>query len=120
MVNSAFSPNESLRSVLAERARAASDTRLILDVAAGLLVILAIAIWHPRIWVAPLCMGATLAAYGAWGLADREIAERAAAADGRFARSLRILRGFAVVAGVLAAVVACFAILKIGLGEWKS
>jgi len=120
MVNSAFSPNESLRAVLAERARAASDTRLILDVAAGLLVVLALAIWHPRVWVAPLGMGVTLAAYGTWGLVDREMAERAALADGRLVRALRVLRGFALVAGVLAAVVACFAILKIGLGEWKS
>ena len=120
MVDTAFSPDESLRSILAERARAASDGRLILDVAAGLLVVLALAIWHPRVWVAPLSMGVTLAAYGAWGLVDREIAERAAVADSRLARVLRILRGFAAIAGVLAAVVACFAILKIGLGEWKS
>jgi hypothetical protein len=120
MVNSAFSPNESLRSILAERARAASDTRLILDVAAGLLVVLAIAIWHPRSWVVPLSMGSTLAAYGAWGLIDREIAERVAGADDRLLRALRVLRGFAVVAGVASACVACFAILGIGLGEWKS
>lgn len=120
MVNSAFSSDESLRSVLAERARAASDGRLILDVAAGLLVVLALAIWHPRAWVIPLSMGVTLAAYGAWGLVDREIAERAAAGNGRFVRALRILRGVALVVGVLAAVVACFAVLGIGLGEWKS
>lgn len=120
MVNTAFSPDENLRSILAERARAASDGRLILDVAAGLLVVLALAIWHPRVWVAPLSMGVTLVAYGAWGLVDREIAERAAAGDDRFVRALRVVRGFALVVGVLAAAVACFAILGIGLGEWKS
>jgi hypothetical protein len=120
MVNTAFSPDESLRSVLAERARAASDGRLIFDVAAGLLVVLAIGIWRPHAWIVPLNLGIALAAYGAWGLADREIAERAAAADLRLVRALRLFQGVTLVAGVLSAAVACFGILGIGLGKWKS
>jgi hypothetical protein len=120
MVDTAVSPDEGLAGVLAARARAASDTRLIVDVAAGLLVALAFVIWHPRAWVVPFSIGIALAAFGAWGIADREITERAASADRRLVRALRVLRGFAVVAGVLAAGVACFSILGIGLGNWIS
>ena len=120
MVDTAAPSDEGLAGVLAARARAASDGRLILDVAAGLLVALAIVIWHPRAWVVPCSIGITLAAFGAWGLADRELAERAAVADGRLVRTLRVLRGFAVLAGVVAAGVACFSILGIGLGNWIS
>lgn len=120
MVDTAAPPDEGLAGVLAARARAASDGRLILDVAAGLLVALAIVIWHPRAWVVPCSIGLTLAAYGAWGLADREIAERTNGADSRLVRALRVLRGVAVVVGVVGAGVACFSILGIGLGNWIS
>jgi hypothetical protein len=118
MVDSPVAHDEGFAAVLAGRARAASDGRLILDVAVGLLVVLATAIWHPRAWIIPLSIGSTLAAYGAWGLIDREIAERSA--GGGFVRALGILRGLVVVAGVLSAGVACFAILGFGLGKWKS
>lgn len=120
MMNAEFSHNESLSAVLAERARAASDGRLILDVAAGLLVVLAVAIWRPRAWIVPCSIGIALAAYGAWGLVDREIAEREATADIRLVRTLRILRAVAAVAGLFAAAIGCLAVLGIGLGKWKS
>jgi hypothetical protein len=120
MADSIPSPDEGLAGVLAARARAASDGRLILDVAVGLLVVLALAIWHPHGWIVPLNMGLTLAAFGAWGIADREITERALSGSRRFLRAFRALRGFAVVAGVLSATVACFALLGVALGEWKS
>lgn len=120
MADTAPAPDEGLAGVLAARARGASDGRLILDVAVGLLVALALAIWHPRVWVAPFGMGMALAAFGAWGLADREIAERTGAADSRAVRGFRALRIFAVVAGALAATVACFALLGIALGTWIS
>lgn len=121
MVNTAVPSDESLRVFLLARARAASDGRLILDVAVGLLVALALLIWHPRPWLAPFAMGSTLAAFGAWGLADRELAERAETAGPRGARALRMLRAVFAVAGGLAAVVACFALLALALGtSWKS
>ena len=121
MVNTAYPPDEGLSAFLTARARDASDGRLILDVAVGLLVALALLIWHPRAWLAPFAMGTTLAAFGAWGLADRELAERAETSGPHGARALRILRVVFAVAGGLAAVVACFALLTLALGtSWKS
>ena len=120
MVNSAVSPNESLAALLAGRARAASDGRLILDVAAGLLAALALAIWHPRVWLVPFNAAIVLAAFGAWGLTDREMAERAAAADGGVARALRILRAVSAIVGAASAAIACFAVLGLALGTWIS
>ena len=120
MVDSTAYPDEGLAGVLAARARAASDGRLILDIAIGLLIALAVAIWHPRAWVVLFSIGLTLAAFGAWGLSDREMTERAAVDDDRVAPALRILRGFAAIAGILAATIACFALLGIALGTWIS
>ena len=119
MVNSAVSPSESLASLLAGRARAASDGRLILDVAVGLLVALALAIWHPRVWLVPFNVAIVLAAFGAWGLADREMAERGAA-DGVVARALRVLRAVSAVVGAGSAAMACFTLLGLALGTWIS
>ncbi|MFI5233903.1 MAG: hypothetical protein ACHQSE_15520 [Gemmatimonadales bacterium] len=120
MVNTAVSPNESLAAVLSSRARAASDGRLILDIAVGLLVALAVTIWHPRGWIVPLNIGIAFAAFGAWGLADRELAERVGDPGDRLVRGLRVLRVLAAVVGGLAATVACFALLGLALGNWIS
>ncbi|MGH7653735.1 MAG: hypothetical protein ACREN6_03640 [Gemmatimonadaceae bacterium] len=120
MVNSALSPNESLAAVLVARARAASDGRLILDVAVGLLVALALAIWHPRVWIAPFSAAIVLAAFGAWGLTDRELTERSDGAGGRFVRTLRVLRAISAVVGLGSAAVACFAFFGLALGTWIS
>jgi hypothetical protein len=120
MVNTAPPPDEGLAGVLTSRARAASDLRLILDVAVGLLVALAAAIWHPRAWIVPVSIGLVLAAFGGWGIADRELAERVGETGGRSLGGLRFARGLAVIVGALGTIVACFAVLGLALGNWIS
>lgn len=120
MVNAANSPDEGLAEFLTTRARSASDGRLMLDVAVGLLAALALGIWHPRSWIVVFAMGIALASFGAWGLADREIAERTNAAHDRLTRPFRVLRGFALATGAVAAVVACVTLFGTVLGTWIS
>jgi hypothetical protein len=59
-----------------------------------------------------------LAAFGTWGIAEREIQERASATGSahRVVTALRVLQGISIAAGILAAVVAGFAVLGIALG----
>lgn len=120
VVNDALSSSESLVGLLVARARAASDGRLILDVAAGLLAALALAIWHPHLWLVPFNVAIVFAAFGAWGLTDRELSERAGVAAGNAVRVLRVLRALSAVVGAGSAIVACVALFGHVLGTWIS
>lgn len=73
MVNTAFRPDASLAEVLTARARAASDTRLALDFAGGFVFAASAYIWRPKGWFLVLSAAICFAAYGAWGIADREL-----------------------------------------------
>jgi hypothetical protein len=77
-------------------------------------------IWHPRAWIVPVSMGLVLAAFGGWGIADRELAERSGETRGRSLGGLRLVRGLAVLVGALGTIVACFAVLGLALGTWIS
>jgi methyltransferase (TIGR00027 family) len=120
VVNDALPPNESLAGLLVARARAASDGRLILDVASGLLAALALAIWHPRLWLVPFNVAIVFAAFGGWGLTDRELAERAGSADDSAVPVLRVLRVLSAVVGAGSAIVAGVALFGMALGTWMS
>lgn len=100
---------ESLPEFLAARARRASDARLALDVAAGVLAA-ALAAWlKPRGWIL-LCAGAAcVLAYGAWGISDRELRERDSVRSASRAKPvLRVSRAAAVVLGTIAALLLIF------------
>src|SRR5258705_7929275 len=109
--------NASLPAVLAARARAASDGRLALDVAGGLAAALGVAIWRPTAWQIVLGAAVGIAAFGTWGIAQREIDERTAAASAghRIVVVLRALQGISIAAGILAAALAGFFVLSVGL-----
>ena len=77
MVNSVLRPDVGLPELLAARARSASDTRLVLDVAGGLLASGVAVAWRPAAWFPMLSAALCFAAFGCWGIADRELAERA-------------------------------------------
>jgi hypothetical protein len=120
MMNPALRPDASLPEFLAARARAASDGRLVVDVIAGCCAALAVALWQPIGWITLLGAAVCLAAFGAWGIVDREIRERAEAPHAPLVRVLALVRILAAVVGALAAVTAMFAVLGVMLGTWIS
>lgn len=120
MIHSVPAADANLLDVLAARARAASDGRLVVDVIAGLAAALGFAAWHPHAWLIPFGASLCFAAFGAWGIADREILERASPAESRSVRALHLLQYLMVLAGALAAAVACFSLLALALGTWIS
>lgn len=65
-----------LDELLAARARAASDGRLVIDVIIGAALVGAALVWRPFAWVVMGSVGCCLLAFGAWGISDREIRER--------------------------------------------
>src|SRR5215207_3603857 len=86
-------PNDDLFHALTSRARATSDGRLVLAVILGLATTIVIALWRPPAWLILGCVGVGTAAFGAWGIADRELAERSVARD----VSVVMLRGVRIV-----------------------
>jgi hypothetical protein len=119
-MNPALRPDASLPDVLRARARAASDGRLILDVAAGSLASIAIAAWRPTGWMSVLGVSIALAAFGLWGILDRELRDRPRVPSSALVRTLLIARIGAASVGVSAAILALFAALGLALGTWIS
>ena len=112
-------PPENLLQFLASRARHASEGRLVADVGVGILAIVAVLYWHPWAWLPLLSAGSGLAAFGAWGILDREIGERMDASSVA-SRLLRVARSVVGAVGWLAFVVFILSAISLGLGEWKS
>ena len=120
MMNPALRPDASLVEFLAARARAASDGRLVVDVIAGCCGGLAAAVWRPIGWITLLGAAVSLAAFGAWGIVDREVRERADAPRALGVRVLSMARVAVAIVGALAAATAMFAVLGVMLGTWIS
>lgn len=120
MVKVMLPPDASLPDVLAARARAASDSRLVVDVIGGVLAVVALSVWRPWAWITLLGVATAFAAFGMWGIADRELQER----GDRGSRSLRITlnaaRVVAVIIGAIAVVGAMLTGLGAALGTWIS
>jgi len=120
-MNPALRPDATLAEFLVARARGASDGRLVADVLLGAATALGFAVWRPTGWLSIGAAALTLAAFGLWGIVDREVGDRAAAAGSRRAlRLLRVARAGAVIVGSCSAVVAVFAALAVALGTWIS
>jgi hypothetical protein len=120
MMNPALRPDVSLPEFLAARARAASDGRLVVDVIVGCCAALAVAVWRPAGWLVMLGVSVCLAAFGAWGIIDRELRERADVRGAGIVRVLSALRIATAASGALAAVATMFALLGIARGTWIS
>lgn len=112
--------NDGLFHVLAARARATSDGALVLAVIAGLTATIVVAIWRPAAWIVLGSIGVCAAAFGGWGIADRELVERAATGHPAAVTALRAVRLLALLAGVAAAIVAALRVLGVALGTWIS
>lgn len=100
--------------VLAARARHATDARLVADATIGTTVAAAVVGFRPALWV--LAMPAlVVAAYGAWGITDREVQGRA---PGTSRVALGVARATALAAGLVAALAFLFGALGALLGNW--
>ena len=112
--------SDDLFGALATRARSTSDGRLVLAVVGGLAMTLGISIWRPFGWLVIGSFGLCAAAFGAWGIADRELAERGAAAHRSSVAVLHLVRVGSVIVGSCAAIAAVLAVLGSALGTWIS
>jgi hypothetical protein len=86
----------------------------------GFLAALGVVAWRPVGWVGLTCAAVCLAAFGAWGIIDRELRERSGVPRTRVARSLGVLRIVVTVVGAVAAIATVFALLGVVLGTWIS
>jgi hypothetical protein len=101
--NRAVLDRGSLPELLADRARHASDRRLVLDAAVGLIAAASVAVLRPPLWIPFAALSLCIGAFGIWGILDRELGDLAA--GGPQPRALRLARGtVAIVGGVAAAI----------------
>src|SRR4051812_32971772 len=68
---------EILFDFLMMRARSSSDARLMIDAVSGFAVGAAAILWRGPGWYAIMAAGICFLCYGGWGIADRELRERA-------------------------------------------
>lgn len=106
----------SLPALLANRARQASDRRLVLDAAAGVLAATTVLIFRPPLWISLAPLAAAFAMFGVWGILDRELQEPHASPR----RLLRAARGTVLTVGTLAGVFGAITLFFATLGLWKS
>ena len=106
-----------LATVLVRRARSASDGRLVLDAAGGLIVAAVVLVLRPPAWPAIVSAAMCFLAFGVWGITDRTIREGDA---GTQARALHALRTAAVALGILGGLALGATTMALMLGTWIS
>jgi hypothetical protein len=104
------SPDAGLPEFIAFRARNTSDRRLVAYAILGVLSVTAVLVWRPMAWLLLLNVAACVAAFGLWGIADRELEGRDHAR--RVAGILSVLRFALAVIGACGLV----GVLLVGLG----
>ena len=97
-----------------------SDGTLVLAVIVGLSVAIVVAFLRVPAWLLLASIGVSAAAFGAWGITDRELSERTGAKGRTVVITLRGLRLVALLTGACAAMVAAFRVLGVALGTWIS
>lgn len=114
------SARDSLPGFLAQRARNASDGRLALDAAVGLVALAAAVVIASPVTVLLAAVGTCFFAFGLWGITDRELTERRGRI-GRFGGALLLAaRAVAAAIGVIGALGLIFGGLAVALGTWIS
>ena len=111
--------SDDLFGALADRARATSDGRLVLSVIGGLAATLGMSVWRPFGWLVIGSLSLCAASFGAWGITDRELAERRATSTASLV-VLRFVRAGSVVVGSCAVLLAALVMLGGALGTWIS
>jgi hypothetical protein len=122
MAESSPESEVNLSEFLSARARSVSDARLVLDAAVGLVVAVVALIWRPAGWYFIASAALCFAAFGGWGIADRELRERYedVANTGTALRALRFARATSATLGGLAAGALLIELLGVALGTWIS
>lgn len=108
----------SLPQLLAQRARNASDKRLVLDAAVGFVGAASLAVLRPPLWVPLSALAFCLGAFGVWGILDRETSD--GASGGRRARLLTGARAVAALVGGVSAALFGVSLFFSLLGRWIS
>jgi hypothetical protein len=95
---------------------------LVFDVVVGLALVVVAAVLRPSAWLTVLGIGACVAAFGCWGVLDREVGERKATKGLSQLLSIAIVtaRSLAAVIGILATLITIFSVLGPVLGTWIS
>ena len=105
----------SLPELLANRARLASDRKLVFEASSGLLAAVMTAILRPPLWIPLFALGCCLGAFGLWGILDREVGE----VKPSMKRLLVVARGLVAAAGGFAAILFGVSLLFAMLGTWN-
>ena len=108
----------SLTALLAERARQASDVRLVLDAATGFIAAALVLVFRPPLWFPLTSLALSLGAFGAWGILDRE-ANDATHGAGRH-RTVIVARAVIAFLGALAAILGVVSLFFGLIGPWIS
>jgi hypothetical protein len=106
------------QSLLAARARTASDARLALDTAVGLIAGTVAVALRPPAWAVLASAALCLVAFGLWGIIDRSLREQPAGTRGH--RVLSALRAAAAALGALGALALVATGMALMLGTWIS
>ena len=118
-------PDESLFAVLAAAARRRSDAVLAIWAGSGCVLAAVLGALLPE-WRVAFLAAICAAAFGFWGIADRELGEASerggadGAGVGRRVRALRIARVAVAVLGTAAGALALLAAFAAALGTWIS
>lgn len=106
-----------LAGVLVRRARQASDGRLVIDAAGGLVVTALAIAFRPPGWAVLLSAAVSLMAFGMWGISDRAAQE---SERPRLIRALKAFRAVAAALGALGGVALAATTMALMLGTWIS
>lgn len=117
MIDTIPQPDAGLSEFLVARARHASDARLALDTSIGFTVGAVAAFWQFPSWYLVMSAACCFFAFGVWGIADRELGERAESAPRRVLTFLRAAQAVASVLGALAVATLLLSLMGIALGR---
>jgi hypothetical protein len=107
-----------LPALLARRARRASDGRLTLDAAGGLIAAALLLELRPPAWPPMVSAALCFLAFGVWGISDRALRESEHGGTSR--RAWQTLRAVAVALGIASSVALVATAMAIMLGTWIS
>ena len=107
-------PEISLPAFLARRARTSTDARLIVDAVIGFIVATASLLAQGPVWYLFTSAGICFLSFGVWGIADRELGERAPGSKGT--RVLAASRVASAIIGFASAAVLFIRALGVAIG----